>query len=162
MLIFLQFLKSQKSGILGISKIKWNFEKFLVDKHGKVVQRYSSISTPAGIKPEVEKLLKNWDFSVCCFFGYLNFTVFNTIFVLYCVTILKIGPKLRVALVVFAVVCVVFCCCGVCYSAMRLQLFISWYYCTQLSCLLALLLLLSRGSLAWGRWSRNQESKKKK
>ncbi|GAW09174.1 glutathione peroxidase [Lentinula edodes] len=32
-----QFLKSQKSGILGLTRIKWNFEKFLIDKQGNVV-----------------------------------------------------------------------------------------------------------------------------
>lgn len=35
-----QFLKSQKSGGLGISTIKWNFAKFLVDVDGNVVYRY--------------------------------------------------------------------------------------------------------------------------
>ena len=34
-----QFLKSQKSGGLGISTIKWNFAKFLVDVEGNVVHR---------------------------------------------------------------------------------------------------------------------------
>ena len=35
-----RFLKSEKSGILGIEAIKWNFTKFLVDRQGKVVDRY--------------------------------------------------------------------------------------------------------------------------
>ncbi|KAG4303787.1 hypothetical protein PORY_002812 [Pneumocystis oryctolagi] len=34
------FLKTQKAGILGFSRIKWNFEKFLVDKNGVVVALY--------------------------------------------------------------------------------------------------------------------------
>ena len=33
------FLKSEKSGLLGIEAIKWNFSKFLVDKEGRVVER---------------------------------------------------------------------------------------------------------------------------
>ncbi|KAG5519700.1 hypothetical protein PMAC_001856 [Pneumocystis sp. 'macacae'] len=31
------FLKKQKSGCLGFSRIKWNFEKFLIDKHGNAI-----------------------------------------------------------------------------------------------------------------------------
>ncbi|KAJ9060370.1 Glutathione peroxidase 2 [Entomophthora muscae] len=31
-----EFLKSQKAGILGLTRIKWNFEKFLINKEGKV------------------------------------------------------------------------------------------------------------------------------
>ncbi|KAK6129753.1 hypothetical protein DH2020_036515 [Rehmannia glutinosa] len=34
-----QFLKSNAGGFLG-DMVKWNFEKFLVDKNGKVVERY--------------------------------------------------------------------------------------------------------------------------
>jgi glutathione peroxidase len=50
------FLKSQKGGTLG-SKIKWNFTKFLVDKNGEVVARYSSAKKPETIASEIEKLL---------------------------------------------------------------------------------------------------------
>ncbi|KAI0078751.1 glutathione peroxidase-like protein [Panus rudis PR-1116 ss-1] len=52
-----KWLKSQKSGVLGISAIKWNFEKFLVDREGKVVGRWSSVTTPEGLDGEVAKLL---------------------------------------------------------------------------------------------------------
>jgi len=52
-----QWLKSKKSGILGLTRIKWNFEKFLVDKEGNVVNRWASTTTPATIGAEVEKLL---------------------------------------------------------------------------------------------------------
>ncbi|PPQ76236.1 hypothetical protein CVT26_008144 [Gymnopilus dilepis] len=41
-----QWLKSQKAGLLGLTRIKWNFEKFLVDKNGNVVQRWASTTTP--------------------------------------------------------------------------------------------------------------------
>lgn len=53
-----KFLKSQKSGLLGLTRIKWNFEKFLINKEGKVVERYGSVTSPNSIKPEIEKLLK--------------------------------------------------------------------------------------------------------
>ncbi|KIY44044.1 glutathione peroxidase [Fistulina hepatica ATCC 64428] len=52
-----KYLKSQKAGILGLTRIKWNFEKFLVDKEGNVVHRWASTTTPEKIDAEVEKLL---------------------------------------------------------------------------------------------------------
>jgi len=52
-----QYLKEERPGILGIGMIKWNFEKFLIDRNGHLVQRYSSMSTPEQIEPEIEKLL---------------------------------------------------------------------------------------------------------
>ncbi|KAG0048215.1 glutathione peroxidase gpx1 [Gryganskiella cystojenkinii] len=51
------FLKSQKAGLLGLKRIKWNFEKFLINRQGKVVERYASVSTPDAIAADVEKLL---------------------------------------------------------------------------------------------------------
>ncbi|EGN91914.1 hypothetical protein SERLA73DRAFT_191833 [Serpula lacrymans var. lacrymans S7.3] len=51
------WLKNQKSGLLGLSRIKWNFEKFLIDKKGNVVQRWASTTTPQGIDAEVAKQL---------------------------------------------------------------------------------------------------------
>jgi len=52
-----KYLKSQKSGLLGLTRIKWNFEKFLIDKEGKVVNRWASTTTPEAIDPEIAKLL---------------------------------------------------------------------------------------------------------
>ena len=37
-------------------KIKWNFTKFLVDREGNVVKRFST-EKPDQIKSEIEKLL---------------------------------------------------------------------------------------------------------
>lgn len=53
-----EYLKSQKSGLLGFKGIKWNFEKFLVDKNGNVVERYSSLTKPASLDETISKLLK--------------------------------------------------------------------------------------------------------
>ena len=53
-----KFLKSQKSGMLGLRGIKWNFEKFLVDKKGKVYERYSSLTKPSSLSETIEELLK--------------------------------------------------------------------------------------------------------
>ena len=51
-----QYLKSEKSGLLG-SSIKWNFTKFLVNRSGKVVARHAPTATPEGLKKEIEALL---------------------------------------------------------------------------------------------------------
>ncbi|CAO0791254.1 unnamed protein product [Mucor circinelloides] len=52
------FLKNSKPGIFGLTRIKWNFEKFLVDKEGNVVQRYSSLIEPQAIEEDIKKLLQ--------------------------------------------------------------------------------------------------------
>jgi len=71
-----KWLKNEKSGLLGLSRIKarfkkitsiiktlvltssqWNFEKFLVDKNGNVVQRWASVTTPDSIDAEVAKII---------------------------------------------------------------------------------------------------------
>ena len=51
-----QYLRSEKSGLLG-SSIKWNFTKFLVDRSGRVVERYAPTATPEGLRKEIEALL---------------------------------------------------------------------------------------------------------
>ena len=50
------YLKSQQTGLMG-SKIKWNFTKFLVDRNGKVIERFAPTKTPESIGVEIEKLL---------------------------------------------------------------------------------------------------------
>jgi len=52
-----KYLKEQKAGLFGLTRIKWNFEKFLVDKNGNVVNRWASTTTPEAIDKEIEKLL---------------------------------------------------------------------------------------------------------
>jgi len=52
-----EYIKSKKSSLM-MSRIKWNFEKFLIDKNGNVVDRYSSITTPSDISSDIEKCLK--------------------------------------------------------------------------------------------------------
>ncbi|KXN72004.1 glutathione peroxidase [Conidiobolus coronatus NRRL 28638] len=54
---FWEFLKKEKAGIMGLKRIKWNFEKFLIDANGNVAERYASITTPESIESTVEKLL---------------------------------------------------------------------------------------------------------
>jgi len=52
-----KYLKKEKPGLLGSEAIKWNFTKFLVDRNGRVVERYAPNTEPATIAPDIEKLL---------------------------------------------------------------------------------------------------------
>ena len=51
------FLKAAAPGILGTEGIKWNFTKFLVDRGGKVVDRYASAHKPEDMADDIERLL---------------------------------------------------------------------------------------------------------
>ncbi|MGL5205310.1 MAG: glutathione peroxidase [Metamycoplasmataceae bacterium] len=37
--------------------VRWNFEKFLIDRNGKVVKRFSSMKTPQKIEKYIKRLL---------------------------------------------------------------------------------------------------------
>ncbi len=50
------FLKGKKKTLLG-GAIKWNFTKFLVDRNGTVVSRFSPATTPDQIEKHLVKLL---------------------------------------------------------------------------------------------------------
>ena len=54
-----KFLTSEKKGLLGTEKIKWNFTKFLVNKDGEPVNRYGSSTTPEQIETDIEKLINS-------------------------------------------------------------------------------------------------------
>lgn len=51
------YLKLQKRGHLGFEGIRWNFEKFLIDKNGNVRHRYVSGVSPLQLQPVIESLL---------------------------------------------------------------------------------------------------------
>ncbi|MEI8213798.1 MAG: glutathione peroxidase [Planctomycetota bacterium] len=51
------FLKKNAPGLLGTEAIKWNFTKFLVDRSGKVVDRFAPSTSPNQIANEIELLL---------------------------------------------------------------------------------------------------------
>ncbi len=51
-----KYLKKEASGFLGTQSIKWNFTKFLVNKEGKVVERFASVTKPQELKNNIEKL----------------------------------------------------------------------------------------------------------
>ena len=52
-----EYLKKEAPGLLGSKAIKWNFTKFLVDRSGKVVDRYAPTTAPKDIEGAIEKLL---------------------------------------------------------------------------------------------------------
>lgn len=51
-----KYLKSQKGGLI-VDGIKWNFTKFLVNKEGKVIERYAPTTSP--LKIEVWPLISS-------------------------------------------------------------------------------------------------------
>ena len=52
-----QFLKHEKSGLLGTEAIKWNFTKFLVSRSGEVLKRYAPTTKPEQIAGDIEEAL---------------------------------------------------------------------------------------------------------
>ncbi|CAO3650151.1 unnamed protein product [Mucor hiemalis] len=52
-----KWLKESQPGILGLKRVKWNFEKFLIDRKGKVSKRYASTTEPKSIAKDIEALL---------------------------------------------------------------------------------------------------------
>ncbi|KAK4155952.1 thioredoxin-like protein [Chaetomidium leptoderma] len=54
-----QWLKDEKPGLLGLKRVKWNFEKFLVGKDGKVKGRWASTTKPESLEATIlEELAK--------------------------------------------------------------------------------------------------------
>lgn len=54
---FYQWLKKEKSGLLGIGAIKWNFTKFLIGRNGEVLKRYAPTDKPEAIEEDIVKAL---------------------------------------------------------------------------------------------------------
>ena len=52
------WLKKEKSGSLG-ARIEWNFAKFLINREGKVVERFSSKTDPLKLEEAINTLLNN-------------------------------------------------------------------------------------------------------
>ena len=51
-----QHLKTQVPGLLGSEAIKWNFTKFLVDKSGRVHERFAPTTKPEDIASAIQEL----------------------------------------------------------------------------------------------------------
>ncbi len=52
-----QFLKEQSPGVAGTTQIKWNFTKFLINKNGEVIERFSPQAEADEIESSIKKLL---------------------------------------------------------------------------------------------------------
>ena len=50
------WLKSEKGGVLG-SRIKWNFTKFLIDRNGRVADRFAPTDTPEKLEAKIRELI---------------------------------------------------------------------------------------------------------
>jgi glutathione peroxidase len=52
-----ELLKSARRGFLGTRRIKWNFTKFLIDRHGAVIGRYAPTTKPEQLASDIQQLL---------------------------------------------------------------------------------------------------------
>lgn len=52
-----EWLKNEKPGLMGLKRVKWNFEKFLIGRDGKVKGRWASTKKPEDLKADIEKEL---------------------------------------------------------------------------------------------------------
>ncbi len=52
-----QYLTKAAPGLFGTETVKWNFTKFLVDRNGKVIERYASMAKPEDLEKAIQKLL---------------------------------------------------------------------------------------------------------
>lgn len=52
-----KYLKDELPGVFGTKNIKWNFTKFLIDKNGKPIKRYSSTVKPMSILSDIQRIL---------------------------------------------------------------------------------------------------------
>ena len=59
-----EWMKGQKSGLMGLKRVKWNFEKFLISKDGKVVGRWASTTKPESLKAPIEEELKKSELKI--------------------------------------------------------------------------------------------------
>jgi len=50
-------LKDAAPGLLGSKAVKWNFTKFLVDRSGKMVERFAPQTKPEELSADIEALL---------------------------------------------------------------------------------------------------------
>ncbi|QPG97214.1 hypothetical protein C2857_005968 [Epichloe festucae Fl1] len=54
-----EWLKNEKPGLMGLKRVKWNFEKFLIGRDGTVKGRWASTTKPESLeKPILDELAK--------------------------------------------------------------------------------------------------------
>jgi glutathione peroxidase len=52
-----EWMKAAQPGVMGLKRVKWNFEKFLVGADGKVKARWASTTKPEALRDAIEKEL---------------------------------------------------------------------------------------------------------
>ncbi len=52
-----KFLTKEKPGVLVTAKIKWNFTKFLIDREGRVVERFAPTTKPEDLEEPILRQL---------------------------------------------------------------------------------------------------------
>ena len=52
-----EWLKKEKTGLLGTEAIKWNFTKFLIGRDQKVVDRYAPSTRPMALRDDIKQAL---------------------------------------------------------------------------------------------------------
>jgi len=52
-----KYLKKAQRGFMGSENIKWNFTKFLINREGKVVERFAPTQLPRDLAGKIEALL---------------------------------------------------------------------------------------------------------
>lgn len=50
-----KWMKDEMPGLMGLKRIKWNFEKFLISANGNVVGRWASTTGPASLEEPILK-----------------------------------------------------------------------------------------------------------
>ncbi len=53
-----EWLKKEAPGVMGLKRIKWNFEKFVVGKDGKVRGRWASTTKPEALESVILEEIK--------------------------------------------------------------------------------------------------------
>ncbi|KAI1503535.1 glutathione peroxidase [Biscogniauxia marginata] len=48
-----EWMKAEKPGLLGMKRVKWNFEKFLIGRDGKVKARWASTTKPESLEKDI-------------------------------------------------------------------------------------------------------------
>jgi len=50
-----EWLKNEQPGLLGLKRVKWNFEKFLIGRDGKVKGRWASTTKPESLEKQIKE-----------------------------------------------------------------------------------------------------------
>ena len=56
-----EWMKAEQPGLLGMKRIKWNFEKFLIGPDGKVKGRWASTTKPESLRSAILKEIEGKD-----------------------------------------------------------------------------------------------------